>query len=126
MSVPQIPNSVVRLITDSIDSVPELEALLLLRQRRDRVWTPAETAVYLYVSMPIATYVLELLAGRGFLIHAERGYRYQPVTRDLGERVSELALAYTHHLIAVTSLVHRKHTMDVRELAEAFRLRKNA
>lgn len=125
MSAGHIPEAVSRLIADRIDSVPELEALLLLQRHKDRIWTATDAAQFLYVSVTVATYVLEILAGRGFFSHVGQGYRYQPATVELETTVEALAMTYARHLIEVTNLIHSKPSVNLRELAEAFRVRKD-
>lgn len=124
MTTEQIPDRVSRLIADCIDSVPELEAVLLLRRGKDRLWTASDAAKLLYVSVPVASYVLDLLTGRGFFAHLTEGYRYQPATPELDSTVGELATTYAQHLVTITNLIHSKPTAkSVEQLAEAFRLR---
>lgn len=48
MSAVDIPLDVRRLIAERIDSVPELEAILLFREYRARSWTAAQASVRLY------------------------------------------------------------------------------
>ena len=61
-----IPAPVRRLILEAIDSVPELEALLLLRETRDTSWTPEAASARLYVSPTVGAYTLRVLTARGF------------------------------------------------------------
>jgi DNA-binding IclR family transcriptional regulator len=120
----EIPDSVRRLIAERIDSIPELEAVLLLREYGGREWTAAEAGQRLYVSKTVAAHILAVLEERGFLTRNDQSYRYAPVSTDLETTVEELAHAYSHHLVAVTQLVHAKPSPSVREFADAFRFRK--
>ena len=124
MSVAEIPDSVRRLIAERIDSVPEVEAILLLSQHRGRDWSASEVAKVLYVGEAVAKRLLSLLAERGFLACQEDRYDYAPVTAELEAAVSALAQSYVHQLIPVTQLIHAKTGTGVREFAQAFRLRK--
>lgn len=123
--LPNIPEAVKRLIATSIDSVPELEAILLLRENAARAWTPAEAGQRLYVSTTMAAHVLSVLAARGFFRSDADRYRYDPATPELAAAVGELAAAYSRHLVAVTQLIHGKPSASVRGFADAFRLRKD-
>lgn len=125
MPLRDIPEVVRRLILEFIGSVPELEAVLLLRSERDRNWTPEEAGARLYVSPTMAAHVLAQLEANGFLASAEGRYHYAPRNPDLDAAVSELASAYATNLIAVTHLIHNRPNTSVLQFAEAFRLRKD-
>ena len=62
-----IPEAVRRLIAAHIDSVPQLEALLLLRSEPAREWNAASVAARLYVAESAAHALLVDLSERGFL-----------------------------------------------------------
>jgi hypothetical protein len=119
-----LPDAVQRLIADRIDSVPELEAILLLRRTRDRRWTPAQAGERLYVSATMAAHILGVLAERGFLRCDEEQFRYAPENEELDHLVDALAQAYSRALIAVTTAIHAKPSSSVRQFANAFVLRK--
>jgi hypothetical protein len=121
----EIPEAVRRLIVESIDSVPELETILLLRKHADRAWSIDETGARLYVSTTVATHVLAVLSHRGFLVADGDGYRYSPATPELETTVTALATAYAANLIDVTHMIHRKPSPSVLQFADAFRLRKD-
>ena len=119
-----IPHAVRELIAERLDSVPELEAVLLFRENPGRAWTAEEAGTRLYVSTTVAAYILETLAARGFFAAAGDTYRYQPEHVDLAIAVDQLAEAYRRHLVAITELIHAKPSRQVRDFANAFRLRK--
>jgi len=118
-------DAVKHLIAEHIDSVPELEAILLLRRNRDREWTADAAGARLYVSTTVAEHVLAVLAARGFFASTSGRYRYAPATPWLEAAVDELAAAYSQHLVTVTHLIHSKPSGGVRQFAEAFDLRKD-
>lgn len=120
----EIPDDVRRLIADSIDSIPELEAVLLLRECRPRTWTAAQAGERLYVSKTVAAHVLGVLEQRGFFSRDGESFRYAPASPELEATVDALAATYSHHLVAVTQLVHAKPSAGVRHFADAFRFRK--
>ncbi|HJQ99260.1 MAG TPA: hypothetical protein VJ826_13185 [Candidatus Polarisedimenticolaceae bacterium] len=125
MSAHDISPAVRQLIAEGIDSIAELEGVLLLREHRDRDWTAEDAGARLYVSVAVASHVLSVLAARGFLAESAGRYRYAPETPDIEEAVSALAVCYPKNLIAVTQLVHAKPAQSVRQFARAFRLRKD-
>lgn len=124
MATAIVPERARRLILESIDSVAELEALLLLRETAPEHWTPETASARLYVSRMVAAYSLNALAQRGLLHETAEGFIYQPVSPALAEDVDALAAAYTQNLITVTQLIHAKPGPSVKDFARAFRLRK--
>jgi hypothetical protein len=120
-----ISATVKRLIAESIDSVPELETILLLRETRDHDWTVAEAGERLYVSKTVAAHVLATLADKGFFVSDGERYRYGPASPELAAAIDELAVTYTRNLVEVTHSIHAKPSPGVRQFAEAFRIRKD-
>lgn len=115
-----IPAAVLNLIASSIDSVSEMEALLLFREEDGRSWTAPQLAARLYISEAEAGRVLNALKRRK-LIAGEDPYVYQPGEQQ--EAVDELAAAHRRRLIAITKMIHAKPT-HLNHFADAFRLRK--
>ena len=125
MSIHEIPPAVRQLIAEAIDSIAELEGVLLLREQRDRDWSAEEAGARLYVSVAVASHVLSVLAARGFLVERSGRFRYDPQTPDIEEAVGALAATYLANLIGVTHLVHAKPSPSVLQFAKAFRLRRD-
>lgn len=126
MTPPDIPEPVRRLILEAIDSIAELEALILLRETPEQRWTPEAVAVRLYVPHVVAAHALDALSRRGFLDETTGGYSYHPSSSAMVEAVTALARTYATHLIAVTNLIHAKPSPSIQDFARAFRLRKDS
>ena len=124
MSYEHIPDTVRTLIADRLDSVPELEAVLLLRQDATHEWTPDEAGRRLYVSTTVAAHVLAQLHAHGFLTERAGAYRYAPHGPAIADAVDQLATTWARHLVAVTNLIHAKASPNARAFADAFRFRK--
>jgi hypothetical protein len=120
-----IPENTSRFLTAYIDSIAELEALLLLHAQRERLWTQREMAERLYIGEPEAGAVLRKLMTRGFVTQLQgepARYRYQP-DETLGRSVDQVAEAYRAYLIPVTKLVHGKARRALQGFADAFKLK---
>lgn len=124
----RIPSDVKQFILDHIDSIAQLEALLLLRGSPDTWWDPETAAERLYITVESCLPVLEGLTTAGLLLRNEReddkekGYRYRPDTGDLREMVDRLAYYYEKHLVPVSNLVHSKPKTRIQEFSQAFKL----
>jgi hypothetical protein len=108
-----IPADIKNFIARHIDSVIQLEALLLLRACPDETWTLSAMAKRLYVTEQEVAEVLVLLCHDGLLSVNERVYRY-----------SRLSTLYSRQLIPVTNVIHAK-PRRIRQFADAFRFRKD-
>ncbi|HVT36815.1 MAG TPA: hypothetical protein VHE37_14590 [Nevskiaceae bacterium] len=117
-----LADDVVRFIENRIDSVPELEALMLLRDSAPRSWSAGEIAARIYVEPAQAAALLQNLERKKLLLAAEAGFRFREEDPDAAifERV---AAAYRGNLVAVASLIHSKSSAAVREFARAFRFK---
>ena len=124
MSSPNVPERARRLVLEAIDSVAELEALLLLRETPGQRWSIEAASARLYVNHDVAVDALAGLERRGFLEESPEGFVYRPRSPELAEDVTALARAYSTSLVAVTHLIHSKPSSSVQDFARAFRLRK--
>jgi hypothetical protein len=110
-------------LTRSIDSIAQLEALLMLRAASGAEWTGREAAGRLYVSEQEALAALSHLAMLGFLVQSRDCYQYAPLSDELSRVAALLADSYRHHLIPITNLIHSK-PRRIRQFADAFKLKK--
>ena len=119
-----IPSDVQDLILRHIDSVAQLEALLLLRGNPTESWDVATTAKRLYANEDEIAEVLALLCEGGLLSVREGAYRYDCAKAELRESIDRLAEVYARHLIPVTNMIHAK-PRRIRQFADAFKFRKD-
>ena len=124
MADDHIPDDLRDFILQHIDSITQLEALLLLRANAAEAWDAPKTKARLYVAEDEVTRVLEALSADGFLIHDGSGFRYQCKDSETAAKVDRLAALYASHLIPVTNMIYDK-LRHVRAFAEAFRFRKD-
>lgn len=115
------------LVATRINSVAEMEALLLMREE-PKDWTISDLSHRLYISVGEAQRVAQRLRESQLIQGSEdAGYRYGPETDELRTSVDQLATAYRTRLIAITKLIHSKAAAapsNIQIFAEAFRLRK--
>lgn len=118
-----IPDDLREFILQHIDSITQLEALLLLRANAGEAWDVARAKARLYVLEDEVARVLERLFADGFLIQDGSGYRYKCRESEAAAKVERLAALYATHLIPVTNMIHDK-LRHVRAFAEAFQFKK--
>jgi hypothetical protein len=124
---PLLPDEVTAFLFTYIDSIAQLEALLLLRAHPGCEWSAEALAKRLYIALPETATVLDRLCADGLLVLADPGlhvYQYRPRSNDLAQLVDQVAEFYARYLIPVTNLIHAKPRTRVQEFADAFKLRK--
>lgn len=119
-----LPEELCKLLEDHIDSVAQLEALLLLLNSPDVVWNPQTAAKRLYIAEYEANSVLAHLTAHNLIRQDPEGYRYQPNSEELEKAISLLAVQYRTHLIQITKLIHSK-PRAIQSFADAFKLKKD-
>jgi len=111
-------------IVEQIDSVPHLEALLLLWNTRPKVWSAEQMAKSLYVRSEQAAKILEGLLQRNLILNdsnlAER-YTYGEGSDERNSLMQAVDSTYRKELVRISSLIHSKASASVREFARAFR-----
>ena len=123
-----ISHDVDHFLRNQIDTVPHLEALLLLWNSRPKPWSAEDMAKGLFVASETAKEILDDLA-RQRLIAAEavsgafESYRYEPEP-DRDQLIASVDSTYRRQMIRVSRLIHSKPSAAIREFARAFRLKK--
>jgi predicted ArsR family transcriptional regulator len=126
MSEEWIRKAVDQFIINEIDSVPHLEALLMLWNTRPQQWPVDEMAKALYVSPDRAQRIMQELAWRGLIAtqaEPER-YSYVPQSEEKDALMGSVNEIYRRELVRISRMIHGKVSSSVREFARAFRFTK--
>jgi hypothetical protein len=123
-----IPDEIHRFLHANIDSVEQLEVLLLLRRERDSGerdgdWTAESVARVLYSQPSSIAGRLASLQAKGLVANSGAGYRYAPKSDAVRDTVSRLAETYRERRVAVITVIASKPMENVRAFSDAFRLR---
>jgi len=121
---PDTGQQVDQFILEEIESVPHLEALLLIWNNRPKPWSVEEMAAALYVPPETAGAILQLLQQSGFVTSESDRYMYDPASTRNG-LLQELDRTYRRELVRVSRMIHSKGSPAVREFARAFKLKKD-
>lgn len=124
---PQPEMNVYEFILENIDSVPHLEALVLLWNSRPVGWTREELASRLYVPPEKVDNLLADLVRLQFLVKSSgtpSKFSYNPRSEDQNEMMRLVDSAYRRDLVRISTMIHSKASPSVREFARAFRLKK--
>ena len=123
----EIPAHVLRFLKENIDTVPQLETLLMMCEARDRSWLIADVASRNYITEQRALDTLNALQRRGLVSSEESPprFRFNPAKDEVYALVVDLARCYQRNLLFVTELIHAKPSASVKEFARAFDMKKD-
>ena len=119
-----VPGDVREFIMRHIDSVAELEALLLLRESPDQDWDATTLARRLYVGDAEGAKILDHLVRCALALRTATGFRYHARDTERQRLVDGLAQSHSKYLVPVTRLIHEKAS-GIRKFANAFKFRKD-
>jgi hypothetical protein len=127
MPAGEISDVVVRFVTENIDAVSQLEALLLLWEDPEQAWSAEQVAARLYVGTDAVAAIIRTLQSHG-LVRSEGNpprYCYAREWDPSGEVMAAVAHAYRHQLVQMATLIHSRAPSSVRAFARAFDLKKD-
>jgi len=123
--VEEIGQETKQFILDCIDSLEQLEILLLLRQEPERCWSAEEVNAEIKSSVTSVRSRLETLANQGLLAREPKDcYRFSPPPLKVMV-MDNLAQAYKEQRIRVIEMIFSKPSSPILGFADAFRLRKD-
>ncbi|MGH8250553.1 MAG: MarR family transcriptional regulator [Steroidobacteraceae bacterium] len=129
METGELPRDVLQFIADQIDTVPHLEALLLLFEQPSEQWTVDHLAARLYVSKETAGQILQDLQQRRLVKEKPEStvlaYAYDQGWDGTGQLMASVAMTYRRKLTPVAAFIHSKAARSVLEFARAFDLKKD-
>ena len=123
----EVPLHVLRFVEENIDTVPQLETLLMMSESPGRSWPIADIASRNYISEQRAIETLNSLQRRG-LVSSEDSpprFRFDPAKDEVRTLVADLARCYQRNLSRITELIHAKPSASIKEFARAFDLKKD-
>ncbi|MDE2223043.1 MAG: hypothetical protein KGK03_08240 [Candidatus Omnitrophica bacterium] len=116
-----ISESIRRFILTSIESVPHLEAILLMHQKPQKGWDAKTIAQSLFINEKNAEKVLTDLCASKIIDQQGTSYVYAPSITGLKEKIDALADVYSKNLIEVTNLIHSKTDKQAQQFGEGFK-----
>jgi DNA-binding MarR family transcriptional regulator len=126
MASRSIPNEVEQFLLAAIETVPHLEALLLIFQGPNTRWSVEDLAARIYVDNFQAAAVLDDLTRRKLIERVESSppkYQFLAASAAQTELLHKVAHAYRTQLVQVARFIHSKPSASVRDFARAFRLK---
>ncbi len=130
MAPGDLPASVVAFVNDHIDSVRQLEVLLIVRDGGTRRWTATALSRELRSPEVWTAQQLEELYARGLFGReqadgSDASFWYQPFDSDLDRAVGQVADCFRRRKTRVVSLILSSDVADpLRSFSDAFRIRR--
>jgi hypothetical protein len=121
-----VPPEVLDFLYRNVDSIPELETLLIMSEDPQRSWDAAALAARVYVPVAAARKILESLHRRGLVVTSDAGFRFAPIDAATQAVVARVASTYRSNLVAIANFIHRKASASVMEFARAFTIKKDS
>ncbi len=122
MTAHSIPDDIKDFIVQHIQSIAQLEALLLLLNSA-RGLTLEECASRLYIAAPDCEVALQQLIASKLIKLNDGRFLFRREDEEVARKVKQLAEVYRQQLIPVTNLIHARQER-VQKFADAFRVRK--
>ena len=128
MVVPDaLPSDVVQFVNDTIDSIEQLELLVMLIESSDRWWDAVSAGHALGVNPGAMRRDLERLATRNLLavnLGNDVSYRFEPGSPSLRTTGEAFAAAFRRNPRALFRLAAQREKRAIRDFADAFRIRR--
>lgn len=120
----RLPRDVEAFITDCIQSVEQIDILLLLSATRDRAWTPGQLSAQLRRSEHSVVLRIHSLIANG-LVAMENGKVCYVAPPSEDERVRQLGEIYEQRRAAVIGCIFGERSDPMKTFADAFRVRRD-
>jgi len=121
------PAEIEQFIGQNVESLAQLEMLLLLRSESSRSWSCFDLARQLYITPDVCTGIIADLERRGFVLRDAADstlIRYRSGGASFDQLIDQLASLYQQRRVAVITLIYSKPVKKVQTFADAFRLRR--
>jgi hypothetical protein len=126
VSESEISKEVLEYIAEHINSLEQLEILLLLKDQPTREWTAEAVFTVIQSSQSSVSQRLQEFGEKGLLIQRQTGlFQYAPKDESLAQTIHALSAAYKERRMKVIELIYRKPIDEVQSFADAFKLRKD-
>ena len=119
-------NDVDRFVCDEIETVPHLEALLLIWNSRPQPWSIENLSRRLYISEDAVRVLLGDLSRRELVVQVEPDiYGYHSKSTGQDRLLAAVDATYRREVIRLSTIIHSKPSASIREFARAFRITKD-
>ena len=108
-----------------VETLAQLELLLLIYNEKARRWTLPEISQALCFPPAMSAELLHALSTNGFVSTVEDGYQYRSIDPETDDLIARLGETYRTRRVAVTNEIYSKPINRLKSFADAFRFRKD-
>jgi hypothetical protein len=121
----EFPLELKQFVAQHIESLAQLETMLLLHRDAERAWTCEELARELYLSADMCQAIVLDLERRRLAARDAEGIRFRYARADahIDRLVAQLAEVYRDRRVAVITEIYSRPQNKVQTFADAFRIR---
>lgn len=119
-----LPADVHRFLSEYVQSIAQLELLLLFHRDPEKAWNVEESAKELYTSVTMTGQLLESLRAIGLISvtgDSQLLYRYAPKSAELQKLVDDIAQLYTERRMTIINTIYSGPLQKLHNFADAFR-----
>lgn len=113
-----------RFVLEYIDSVPHLEALLIVWRSYPKSWSVAELTKALYLVPRSTEAIAQDLAREGFLTAGADHYTYASDSDVKDRLIRQVDEVYRRETVRLSTLIHSRGSRALRDFAQSFQLKK--
>jgi hypothetical protein len=121
-----LPPDVRQFLSDYVQSISQLELLVLLQRDAEKFWSVEEAAKELYTPASMTEPLLESLRMNGLVSfggETKRDYRYAPKSPALDKLVRDLVQLYAERRVTIINTIYSGPLQKLQNFADAFRIR---
>jgi hypothetical protein len=113
-------------IAEHIQSVAQLELILLLHDNPQQGWRATDAARSFGLSPEMASALLRSLCQQGFAAASDDPelFRYAPKSQEFERLIDQLAVLYQQRRFSLVQLIYARPIDKLQSFADAFRFRK--
>lgn len=121
----RIPEDIREFLLDCIETVSQLELLLVIYQFKDKKWSAATVSRELRTNPSMAAKQMETLSSKGILKKEDDLFSYSPDSELTHHKVEKLFELYHERPVAIVTFIFTKPEEKLKGFADAFKLKKD-
>lgn len=121
-----LPSNIINFLSEFIETVSQLELLLLIYENKSIEWTADSVSKALRTHPSMAAKQMDILFYKGILNkRLDTSYTYGPETQMLDETIVQLYSLYHVRPVAIVTFIYTKPDEKLKGFADAFKFIKD-
>lgn len=121
-----IPQHLKEFLIECIESVSQLELLLIIFKTQNKKWNAAAMAREMRTHPSTALKQMNILSDKGILRkESEDTFIYTPENSELHKKLVDLSELYNERPVAIVTFIYKSPTEKLKGFADAFKFKKD-